>query len=188
MEGRAPERSGGFRAKSVFHVSQKRQAFRGGLGPDLVGAPRFKSEFGQCEEKSQPLGSSLGTDRKRRRFRARELSSAFERMGPDRIGSLIFDEQVFPAAGFVQLAHEPGEIGAFEGAFLQGLGEALRRLRAFGENHGSGSISIEAVDEAHVISAEMASRPIDQIGISGHFPLAQETGGLVDDNQMGVFE
>lgn len=168
----------------VFAVTQERIAFFCGLDPDLVGTARLQDELDQAHRTGIPDSVGEVLHGENGFLGARGPG----RNHPDDVIALVLLKKVSPAGGAFEASLDPGDVRAENFALLEGPREAFRRLRSLGDDHDSGCITVEPVNQSHVGTAKILAQPIDQVLISRLFALAEESGGLRQHQQVGVFE
>ena len=106
----------------------------------------------------------------------------------DGVVFFVFEKEVFPRCFAFEDAVHTAQIGSIEFARLQGLGESIGRFGAFGDNHESRSVAVEAVHEADIVSSKILAQHIDEILIATDIALTQKPRGLFENNEVGVFK
>src|SRR4051812_9423393 len=100
--------------------------------------------------------------------------------GADDVLLFVFEEEMFPFHFFCQITFNPSEITPAKFAGLECVSESLRRFCALRDDHCSGGISIQSVDESNVGAAEIFTKPIHQIFVTCVFALTQQSSGFVE--------
>lgn len=86
------------------------------------------------------------------------------------------------------MAGEECAVDAHESSFPQRSREAIGGFRPLRDDHQTGGVSIESMNEPDVISTEVFAAPVDQIRISRFFTLRKETCGLRKHDEMRILE